>query len=328
MKNKYLVTGGAGYIGGVCVEKLIENGDEVIILDNLKTGHRENLHPEAIFYKGDKGDSKLLDEIFAKHKIDTVFDFAGLIQVGESVKLPGKYFDNNFCQGVALLEGMIKAGVNKIIFSSTAAVFGNPTTIPITEDTEKSPINPYGEAKYYFESAIKRFADAYGLRYTIFRYFNACGSTKMSMESHRNESHLIPLIFQAANGQRQNIAVFGTDYDTPDGSCIRDYIHVEDLVSAHLLAAKYMDESPRNEFNLGNGNGYSVKEVIAAVEKVSGKKIPVVYGDRREGDPAILVASSEKAKRTLGWSPKYPNIEDIIASAWEAEMNPPGPKNK
>jgi len=321
--NKYLVIGGAGYIGGVCVEKLLENGDEVVILDNLKTGHKENVHPDAVFYVGDKGDSLLMEKIFSEHSIDTVFDFAGLIQVGESVKFPGKYFENNFCQGISLLESMVKAGVNKIIFSSTAAVFGNPKVIPIAEESEKSPINPYGESKYFFEKAIMRYADAYGLRYTIFRYFNACGATKLSKESHINESHLIPLVFQTVNGVREKVTVFGTDYETPDGSCIRDYVHVEDLVSAHLLAAKHMDISPRNEFNLGNGNGYSVTEVIAAVEKVTGKKVPHDFGPRREGDPAFLVASSEKAKTILGWTPKYPKIEDIIASAWEAELNPP-----
>lgn len=325
--NKYLVIGGAGYIGGVCVEKLIENGDEVVILDNLVTGHRENIHPRAKFYEGNKGDSVLTAKIFAEHKIDTVFDFAGLIQVGESVKLPGKYFENNFCQGISLLESMIKAGVNRIIFSSTAAVFGNPKIIPITEDAEKSPINPYGESKYFFEKAITRYADVYGLRYTIFRYFNACGATKLSKESHMNESHLIPLVFQAVNGERENVTVFGTDYETPDGSCVRDYVHVEDLISAHLLASKHMEISPRNEFNLGNGNGYSVTEVIAAVEKVTGKMVPHKIGDRREGDPAFLVASSEKAKTILNWVPKYPKIEDIIASAWEAELNPPKAKN-
>lgn len=324
--NKYLVTGGAGYIGGVCVEKMIENGDEVVILDNLSTGHRDNLHPKAKFYEGDKGDAKLLEQIFSSYDIDTVFDFAGLIQVGESVKLPGKYFENNFCQGIGLLEGMNKAGVKKIIFSSTAAVFGNPKSLPIAEEAEKSPINPYGEAKYFFENAIKRYADAFGFKYTIFRYFNACGATKLSRENHQNESHLIPLVFQAVNGRRPSVSIYGTDYDTPDGSCVRDYIHVEDLVSAHLLAEKYMDKSPRNEFNLGNGNGYSVKEVIAAVEKISGKKIPVVFGDRREGDPATLVASAEKARNILGWIPKYPKIEDIISSAWEAELYPPAPK--
>lgn len=324
--SKYLVIGGAGYIGGVCVEKMIDRGDEVVILDNLKTGHSENVHPRAVFYQGDKGDGSLLNKIFSEHKVDTVLDFAGLIQVGESVKEPRKYFQNNLCQGVDLLDSMMKNGVNKIIFSSTAAVFGNPKIVPINEEAAKEPINPYGESKYFFERVIKRYSDAYGLKYTIFRYFNACGATTQSKELHAQESHLIPLIFQAVKGERQNIAIFGTDYDTPDGTCIRDYIHVSDLIDAHLLAIQKMESSPTNEYNLGNGSGYSVKEVIAAVDKVTGKKVPVTMTERREGDPARLVASSAKIKAELSWVPKYPEIEQIIASAWEAEINPPKAK--
>lgn len=324
--GKFLVVGGAGYIGGVCVEKMIDRGDGVVILDNLITGHKENVHSQAVFYQGDKGNGALLDKIFSEHRIDTVLDFAGLIQVGESVKEPGKYFQNNFGQGIDLLDGMIRNNVKKIIFSSTAAVFGNPRVVPIKEDAEKEPINPYGEAKYFFERVIKRYSEAYGLKYTIFRYFNACGATKQSKELHAQESHLIPLIFQAVKGERPNIALFGTDYDTPDGTCIRDYIHVSDLVDAHLLAIQKMDDSPTNEYNLGNGSGYSVKEVIAAVEKVTGKTVPVEMAQRRAGDPARLVASSEKVKLELGWVPKYPEIEQIIASAWEAEINPPKAK--
>lgn len=325
--SKYLVVGGAGYIGGVCVEKMIDRGDEVVILDNLKTGHKENVHPKAAFYLGDKGDGALLDKIFSEHKIDTVLDFAGLIQVGESVKEPGKYFQNNLGQGIDLLDGMMRNNVKKIIFSSTAAVFGDPKVVPINEEAEKEPINPYGEAKYFFERVIKRYSLAHGLKYTIFRYFNACGATKQSKELHAQESHLIPLIFQAVKGERPNIAVFGTDYDTPDGTCIRDYVHVSDLIDAHLLAIQKMESTPTNEFNLGNGNGYSVKEVISAVEKVTGKQVPVVISERRAGDSARLVASSEKAKKELGWVPQFPEIEQIIASAWEAEINPPVLKN-
>lgn len=324
--SKYLVAGGAGYIGGVCVEKMIDRGDEVVILDSLITGHKENVHPQAAFFQGDKGDSKLLDKIFAEHQIDTVLDFAGLIQVGESVIKPDIYFQNNLIQGVRLLDGMRKNNVNKFIFSSTAAVFGNPKTVPINEEMEKEPINPYGEAKYFFEQVIKRYATAYGLQYTIFRYFNACGATDQSKEEHAQESHLIPLIFQAVKGERPSITVFGTDYNTPDGTCIRDYIHVSDLVDAHLIAIKKMDSVPTNEYNLGNGSGYSVKEVITAVEKTTGKTVPVVIGDRREGDAARLIASSEKAKTELGWTPVFPKIEQIIASAWEAEINPPKAK--
>jgi UDP-glucose 4-epimerase len=324
--SKYLVVGGAGYIGGVCVEKMIDRGDEVVILDNLSTGHKENIHPRATFIHGDKGDGALLDKIFSEHQVEAVLDFAGLIQVGESVKEPGKYFLNNLCQGVDLLEGMIRNNVKKFIFSSTAAVFGDPKVVPINESAEKEPINPYGEAKYFFERVIKRYAEAYGLKYTIFRYFNACGATDQSKELHAQESHLIPLIFQAVKGERPSISLYGTDYDTPDGTCVRDYIHVSDLIDAHLLAVQKMEVSPTNEYNLGNGNGYSVKEVIAAVEKVTGKTVPVVLSERRAGDPARLVASSEKAKSELGWVSVYPKIEQIIASAWEAEINPPKSK--
>jgi len=321
--SKYLVVGGAGYIGGVCVEKMIDRGDEVVILDNLKTGHKENVHPKATFYLGDKGDGTILDKIFTEQQIDTVLDFAGLIQVGESVKEPSIYFQNNLGQGMNLLDGMVRNNVKKIIFSSTAAVFGNPKVVPINEDVEKDPINPYGESKYFFEKVIKRYAEAYELKYTIFRYFNACGATLQSKEQHAQESHLIPLIFQAVKGERPNIAIFGTDYDTPDGTCIRDYVHVSDLIDAHLLAIQKMATSPTNEYNLGNGSGYSVKEVIAAVEKVTGKPVPIVTAERRAGDPARLVASSEKAKAELRWVPKFPEIEQIIASAWEAEIKPP-----
>jgi UDP-glucose 4-epimerase len=324
--SKYLVVGGAGYIGGVCVEKMIDRGDEVVILDNLSTGHKENIHPRATFIHGDKGDGALLDKIFSEHQVEAVLDFAGLIQVGESVKEPGKYFLNNLCQGVDLLEGMIRNNVKKFIFSSTAAVFGDPKVVPINEGAEKEPINPYGEAKYFFERVIKRYAEAYGLKYTIFRYFNACGATDQSKELHAQESHLIPLIFQAVKGERPSISLYGTDYDTPDGTCVRDYIHVSDLIDAHLLAVQKMEVSPTNEYNLGNGNGYSVKEVIAAVEKVTGKTVPVVLSERRAGDPARLVASSEKAKSELGWVSVYPKIEQIISSAWEAEINPPKSK--
>lgn len=317
--KKFLVVGGAGYIGGVCVEKLLERGDQAVILDNLETGHRENLNPKAVFYQGDKGDSKLLDKIFHEHEIDTVLDFAGLIQVGESVKLPYKYFENNFSEGLELLDAMVRNKVKKIIFSSTAAVFGDPKRVPISEDDEKRPINPYGESKYFFEQAIKRISYAQDLKYTIFRYFNACGATKSNKENHINETHLIPLVFMAATGINENVTVLGTDYDTPDGTCIRDYVHVEDLIDAHLKAIDYMENSPRNEFNLGNGKGYSVKEVISAVEKISGLKVPFVLGNRREGDPARLIASSTKAKKELGWEPKFTSIEDIVRSAWEAE---------
>ena len=319
--SKYLVTGGAGYIGGTCVEKMIDRGDEVVILDNLSTGHLENVNPNAIFVKGNVGDKELLDKLFTDHKIDAVLHFAGFIQVGESVKLPGKYFENNLAQGISLLDSMAKNGVKKIIFSSTAAIFGNPKEIPIKEYTEKEPINPYGESKLMLEKVIKRFHDAYGIRFTIFRYFNACGATKNSRENHSPESHLIPIVFESITGKRDLLTINGSDYKTPDGTCVRDYVHISDLVDAHLLAIDYMNDHEENYFNLGSGNGYSIKQVVESVERVTGRKVPVVMGARREGDPDFLIASSEKAHRELGWSPKFRDLDSIIKTVWEAIQN-------
>lgn len=315
--GKILVTGGAGYIGGVCVEKLIASGREVVIVDSLETGHRENINKKAIFYHGRVGDKDLMNKVFAEHEIEIVFHFAGLIQVGESVKNPDKYFDNNLVQGISLLDSMRKNKVLKIVFSSTAAVYGTPKRIPIKETDIKKPINPYGEAKWMFEQVLKRYHLAYGLKYHAFRYFNAAGATAKNKENHEPETHLIPLVMQAAQGKREAIYIFGNDYDTPDGTCIRDYVHVSDIVEAHLLSLKYLDKYPAESFNLGNGNGYSVREVIETVKKVSGKNFKVIESERREGDPARLVASSEKAKKVLGWQPKYPELEEIVRSAWE-----------
>ncbi len=311
--HKYLVVGGAGYIGRVCVDKLLARGDEVVIIDSLQTGREENVNKGARFYQGRMGDAEFVRSVFEKEPgIEAVFQFAGLIQVGESVKTPGKYYTNNFAEGIVLLEAMREAGVGKIIFSSTAAVFGIPQEIPITEDTEKSPINPYGESKLFFEKALLRYHEAYGLRFTVFRYFNACGSTENAHENHVPETHLIPIIMEVAEGMREELTVNGNDYNTPDGTCIRDYVHVEDLVDAHLLALKRMETEEMGYYNLGNGNGYSILEVIRAVEKVKGVKIKMKFGARREGDPDRLIASSERAKKELGWKPKFQTIESII----------------
>jgi UDP-glucose 4-epimerase len=313
---KILVTGGAGYIGGVCVEKLITKGHEVVIVDSLETGHKENVNKKATFYQGRVGDKKLMDKVFKENEIRMVFHFAGLIQVGESVKEPGKYFDSNLVQGISLLDSMRKNDVLKIVFSSTAAVYGTPKRVPIEEDDVKKPINPYGEAKWMFEQVLNRYHLAYGLKYHAFRYFNAAGATTKNKEKHEPETHLIPLIMQAARGEREAISVFGSDYDTPDGTCVRDYVHVSDIVNAHLLSMNTLDEYPAKAFNLGNGNGYSVKEVIEMVKKVSGKEFKIIEAERREGDPARLVASSKRAKELLGFKAKYPELEGIVKSAW------------
>ena len=320
--SKYLVTGGAGYIGSACVEKLIDQGDEVVVLDNLSTGHIENIHPKAIFIKGDVGDSDVVNELFKDHRIDAVLHFAAFALVGESMTQPKKYFHNNFVQPLNLLDAMIENKVPKFIFSSTCATYGIPDKMPMDESTSQKPINPYGESKLMLEKAVKWYQQAYGLKYTIFRYFNACGATKMSLENHDPETHLIPLVFDALLGKRSNITVFGTDYKTADGTCIRDYIHISDLIDAHLLAIKRMDQSDANEYNLGTGNGLSVKQIIESVERVTGKKVPTTIGDRRPGDPDELVAKAEKAKTELGWVPKYSNIDQIIESVWDKLSNP------
>jgi len=321
--SKYLVTGGAGYIGGVCVEEMLKKGDEVVILDNLSVGYKENIHQKASFYQGSVGDSKLLDKIFAEHEISAVLHFAAFALVGESVKEPAKYFQNNLAQGLNLLDGMTRNGVKKFIFSSTCATYGIPERSPMDETTPQKPINPYGESKLMMEKAVKWYQRAYDLKYTIFRYFNACGATTQSMEQHVPETHLIPLVFDAATGKRENITIFGTDYKTPDGTCIRDYIHVLDLIDAHIRAIEYMENNPANEFNLGTGIGLSVKQIIEAVEKITGKTVPVVLGERREGDPSELVAKAGKANKELGWIPQHSDIEDVIKSVWEATKNPP-----
>lgn len=315
-----LVAGGAGYIGGVCVEKLLAAGHKVVIVDSLVTGHKENINPEATFYQGSIGDKKFFKEVLEEEKPEVVFHFAGLIQVGESVKEPDKYFENNLIEAKHMLDVMMEVGVKKIVFSSTAAVYGTPERVPISEDDPKIPINPYGEAKRTFELILQRYHEAYGLKYHIFRYFNAAGATEKNKENHTPETHLIPLIMQAATGERKAIYIFGTDYDTPDGTCIRDYVHVADIVQAHLLAIKHMEKEPTGIYNLGNGDGYSVREVIETVKKVSGKEFKVIESERRPGDPARLVASSERAKKELGWQPEFPELEKIVETAWKAEI--------
>ncbi|MBS5934814.1 MAG: UDP-glucose 4-epimerase GalE [Clostridiales bacterium] len=314
-----LVLGGAGYIGSHTVYELIDRGEDVVIIDNLETGHIEAVHEKARFYKGDIRDRAFLDRVFAKEKIDAVIHFAANSLVGESMVDPLKYYDNNLCGTKVLLEAMVAHGIDKIVFSSTAATYGEPERVPILESDKTEPTNTYGETKLSMEKMFKWTSKAHNLRYVSLRYFNACGAHESGKigEAHNPESHLIPLILQVPNGQRESIAIFGEDYDTKDGTCVRDYIHVTDLAQAHILAVKYLAEGGEsNIFNLGNGVGFTVKEVIDSARKVTGHDIKAVVSPRRAGDPAQLIASSDKARTILGWKPEHADLEEIIESAW------------
>ncbi|WMJ88752.1 UDP-glucose 4-epimerase GalE [Anaerocolumna sp. MB42-C2] len=315
-----LVLGGAGYIGSHTVYELIDQGQDVVIVDNLETGYKEAVHPKARFYQGDIRNRAFIDSVFEKEKIDAVIHFAANSLVGESMTNPLKYYDNNLNGTKVLLESMVAHDVKKIVFSSTAATYGEPEKVPILETDRTEPTNAYGETKLSMEKMFKWVDKAHGLRYVSLRYFNACGAHKSGNigEAHNPESHLIPLILQVPNGKRESISVYGDDYDTKDGTCIRDYIHVTDLASAHILAVKYlMEGNESNIFNLGNGVGFTVNEVIDAARKVTNSPIPAVITPRRAGDPAKLIASSEKAKTVLGWKPQHEDIEEIISSAWK-----------
>lgn len=318
---KILVLGGAGYIGSHTVYSLIEQGDEVIVFDNLETGHIEAVHPKAKFYKGDLRNRVHIDSVLDVEKnIDAVIHFAANSLVGESMINPLKYYDNNLCGTKVLLESLIAHNIKNIVFSSTAATYGEPKHTPILEDDPTNPTNCYGETKKAMERMFYWTQQAHGLKYVSLRYFNACGahiSGKIG-EAHNPETHLIPIILQAANGTRDHISIFGTDYNTTDGTCIRDYIHVTDLAQAHILAVKYLlNGGESNIFNLGNGVGFSVREVIETAKKVTGKEIKVIEEERRAGDPAILIASSDKAKNILGWKPEYDDLSTIIETAWK-----------
>ena len=321
-----LVLGGAGYIGSHTALELVKAGNEVVIADNLVTGYRKAIPKGAKFYEGDLRDFDFLNKLFQQEKIDAVIHFAAYSLVGESVTNPLKYYDNNLYGTKVLLEAMVKNNVGKIVFSSTAATYGEPENIPILESDRTCPTNPYGETKLAMEKMFKWTAEAHGLRYVSLRYFNACGADESGTigEAHNPESHLIPLILQVPNGKRETISIYGTDYDTPDGTCIRDYIHVTDLAQAHILAVQYLNNGGESDiFNLGNGVGYSVREVIETARKVTGHPIPATETSRRAGDPARLVASSEKAKSVLGWNPVHDSLEEIISSAWNWHKNHP-----
>lgn len=317
---RLLVLGGAGYIGSHTALELIKKGHEVIVVDNLVTGYEKAVPDKAVFYQGDIRNFDFLDNLFKTEKIDAVIHFAAYSLVGESVTNPLKYYDNNLYGTKVLLEAMIKNNVNKIVFSSTAATYGEPENIPILESDRTCPTNPYGETKLAMEKMFHWASKAHGLSYVSLRYFNACGAdaTGQIGEAHNPESHLIPLVLQVPNGKRESVSIYGTDYDTPDGTCIRDYIHVTDLAEAHILAVEYLANGGESDiFNLGNGVGYSVREVIETARNVTGHPIPATEVPRRAGDPARLVASGEKAKRVLGWEPKIKRLDEIIASAWK-----------
>lgn len=315
-----LVLGGAGYIGSHTVYELIDRGEDVVIIDNLETGHIEAVHEKARFYQGDIRDRAFLEGVFEKEHIDAVIHFAANSLVGESMTNPLKYYDNNLNGTKVLLEAMNAHDIKKIVFSSTAATYGEPERVPILETDKTEPTNAYGETKLSMEKMFKWCDRAYGLKYVSLRYFNACGAHVSGSigEAHKPETHLIPLILQVPLGQREAISVFGDDYDTKDGTCVRDYIHVTDLAQAHILAVKYlMEGNESNIFNLGNGVGFTVKEVIETAKKATGKDIKAVMDERRAGDPAQLIASSEKAKTILGWKPEHADLEEIISSAWK-----------
>lgn len=321
-----LVLGGAGYIGSHTVSELIDAGREVVIIDNLETGYRAAVHKKAKFYEGDIRDRVFLDRVLDAEDIEAVIHFAANSLVGESMTNPLKYYDNNLCGTKVLLESMVAHGIDKIVFSSTAATYGEPERVPIVETDRTEPTNPYGETKLSMEKMFKWTGVAHGLRFVSLRYFNACGAHVSGEigEAHQPETHLIPLILQVPLGRRDEIMIYGDDYPTLDGTCIRDYIHVTDLAQAHILAVDYlMDGGESNIFNLGNGTGFSVKEVIETARKVTGHPIPAKVTPRRAGDPAQLIASSEKAKSVLGWKPQFAELETIIASAWKWHKNHP-----
>lgn len=321
-----LILGGAGYIGSHTAYELIDKGEDVVIADNLQTGYIKAVHPKARFYKGDIRDKSFLDDLLKKEKIDSVIHFAANSLVGESMTEPLKYYDNNLYGTMVLLKSMVENGIDKIVFSSTAATYGEPENIPILESDPTEPTNTYGETKLAMEKMFKWVSKAHNLRYVSLRYFNACGAHVSGEigEAHNPESHLIPIILQVPNGKRETVSIFGDDYPTKDGTCIRDYIHVTDLAQAHILAVEYLRRgNPSDIFNLGNGIGFSVKEVIDTARKVTGHPIPAVVSPRRAGDPAQLIASSEKAKSVLGWKPEHADLEEIIATAWKWHKNHP-----
>jgi UDP-glucose 4-epimerase len=314
---RVLVVGGAGYIGSATAQCLLDAGHEVMVFDSLVKGHRAAVPAGAEFVQGDLAHGGQIEEALRRFRADAVMDFAAFIEAGESMKEPGRYFRNNVCGTLNLLEACVRAGVPRLVFSSTAAVYGIAEEIPIPEEAPLRPVNVYGESKLMVERMLEWYGRIHGLRYAALRYFNAAGGRPDRGEDHHPETHLIPLTLQVALGQRPHIAIFGTDYPTPDGTCVRDYIHVDDLAAAHVLALEALDQHERLVYNLGNGQGFSVREVIEVCRRVTGHPIPAVEAPRRPGDPPVLIASSAKIQRELGWKPRWPALEDIVASAWE-----------
>jgi len=323
-----LVTGGAGYIGSIVVEQLLQHGQKVIVVDNLQEGNRAAVVDEAIFYEGDFGSRELLESLFEKHRIEAVVHFAAETTIEFSMTDPAKYFLNNVVNGITLLEVMRKYECQRMIFSSTAATFGEPAYTPIDESHPQFPINAYGESKLMFERVLDWYHRAYGLKYNLFRYFNAAGASAKLGEDHQHESHLIPVIIhsvleQSRHGNGKPLRIFGNDYATQDGTCVRDYIHVIDLAAAHILALANLDRKPTGKYNLGNGQGFTNLEVVRMVEQVSGLTVDYEFAPRRVGDPAVLIASSKLAKAELGWKPQFADLESIIRSAWEWHQKHP-----
>ncbi len=313
-----LITGGAGYIGSVTTELLRARGEQVVVLDNLSRGYRDAVAPEIPFYEGNVGDRELVTRIVAEHNIDACVHFAAFAYVGESVSEPALYYENNVAQGINLLGALVTAGVRKFVFSSTCATYGEPQQIPIDETHPQLPANPYGWSKLFIERILADYDRAYDLKFVALRYFNASGASLERGERHEPETHLIPLVLHAAQKKIDHVTVFGNDYPTPDGTCVRDYIHVSDLAGAHALALDYLrNGSSSTAINLGNGQGYSVLEVINAARDVTGREIPIEIEGRRPGDPSHLVADSSKARSVLGWQPQHADLATIISSAWK-----------
>ena len=314
---KILVTGGAGYIGSVCTRQLLHLGHDVVVIDDLRTGHAEAVPDEARLYRMDYGDREGLSRVLEEHRMDAVFHFAAKALIPESVSNPGTFFDVNVASGIALLETLRTFAVRRFVFSSSAAVYGNPKSVPIDEDHSKEPVNSYGETKWMFERVLRWYASAYGWSVVAFRYFNAAGAVDGAGEDHRPETHIIPLLLETAAGHRSHFEIYGNDYETPDGSCVRDYVHVSDIAAAHILALSGAAVGGMAAYNIGLGRGYSVWEMVRAAEEITGRKIAVRVAPRRSGDPPILCASPAKLKRELGWEPQHSDLTEMIRGAWE-----------